>query len=387
MTKNPVLHAFGPGYFDAGIDKFPLYFEFTGEPYDDGILYGKACKKALQKIIVQDRTNPMWGWKSLSKKEIKLILASAEKIMNFYPEYREELEGIAKGSGIFYNDLLLATLLPEACLAVGKIPSDRPSGCTFCAYHDGGTTIIGNNIDNPPRFTVMHFVRKERFSYITAFYLGRVYGAGPGINEHGLTLAEVSIPPGPNWKRDIISGKKIRKSKGTCGFIENRRILENAKTVKEALSLLKERDNLFRSTALLMADAQGDLAIVSRTIGFQSICRPTESRIAWPNMCFDKIYIKKILNMTQEQYKRSEYCAIKPRRSRLEFVTNHFLHAKNAVDMESMWKLMRTQPCVLRKKYTAITAVMNPKEKKLFIAQGDKPGQVRYSLMPGRIEN
>lgn len=383
MRENPILHAFGPGYPDPALggDKFPFYFEFTGAPYNDGIFYGRRCKNALQKILVEDRINRLWGWASLEKSEIELILDSAEKIMEFYPDYREELSGIAKGADIPFADLLLATLLPEACIAIGKLLPDRPSDCTFCAYHNDGATIIANNIDNPPRYTVVHFKRKGSFSYITFFYLGRIWGGGPGINEHGLTLAEISIPPNPNWERDVTSGKKIQRFKGSCGFIENRRVLENAKTVNEALDLLKEKANLFRSTALLIADAQGDLAIVSRTVGFQSVYRPTESKIAWPNICFDRIYIKKVLDMTEKQYlkwhnKRKDYAK---RLRRLEFLTDIFLRDKNAVDMESMWKLMRTKPYVCRKN-TAITAVMDPKNRQFFVAQGKSSKQPKYIL-------
>jgi len=388
MNDESILDAHGPGYPDGGIknlDAFPFYFEFTGAPFDDGIFYGCACKKALQKILAEDRFNALWGWASLQKEETKTIIKSAEKIINHYPEYREELRGMARGAGIPYDDLLLATLLPEACIAVGKVPADRPAGCTFCSYHDDAKTIVGNNIDNPPRYTVMHVKRKGHYAYITIFYLGRIYCGGLGINEHGLTMASVSIPPNPNWKKDVLSAGNIKPGKGSSGYVENRRILENAKTVQEALALLEERVNLFRSTGLLLADAQGDLAIVSQTVGFHSIYRPKERKNAWPNLSFDKAYIEEVLGMTQEQYYLKWYNkeVFEDKLKRLGFLTSAFLQDESAVDMNTMWKLMRTPPYVCRGS-TAITAVMNPREKKLFIAQGNNPQATMYDLAPGR---
>ena len=383
MKAHPILSAVGPGYPDRlELDKFPFYFEFTGTPYNDGLSYGKACKNALQKILDDDRKNSLWGWDSLSKKEMKLIIASAEKIMEFYPDYREELRGIAYGAEIPFKDMLLA-LLPEACISIGKIPFGRPEACTFCAYHDEDKIIIGNNQDSPPRYTIMHIKREGKFSYITVFYLGRIWGGGPSMNEHGLTLAAVSIPPNivNSWEKMITFGKKIPQGKGTSGYIEQRRILENAKTVKEALSLLEERENLFRSTGLLIADAQGDLAIVSMTTGIYSVYRPAEKRFAWPNICFDKEFIKKSMGMTMEEYKKT---VDKTKLERFGFLTSHFLNDKNAVNMESMWKLMRTQPYVCRKS-TAITAVMNPKTREFFVTQGNSPEQPRYNLKASKL--
>lgn len=380
VKENSILHAFGPGYEDPGIPPFPFYFEFSGKPYADGVFYGKSCKKALQKILAQDRINPMWGWRSLKKGEIRVICERAERIFEPYGDYREELRGMAHGADIPFDDLLLATLLPEACIAIGKIPADRPSGCTFCAYREHGVTIIGNNIDNPPRYTLMRIKRKGIFSYITIFYLGRTYG-GLGMNEHGLTLAEVSIQPYPDWKKDVTAGKKrIFGKEGTCGFLENRRILESAKTVKEALDLLNEKDNLFRSTALLVADARGDLAIVSRTVGFQTVFRPKTKRIASPNICLDLAYLKQVLNMTFKEYMNwlNNNSIFNSIIQRLD-VTRKFINRKGVEDMNSIWQLMRKRiPDGVCKKNTAITMVMNPRENTIFIAQGNSLIQPRY---------
>jgi len=388
MNDNSILQAYGPGYPDRGIknlDAFPFYFEFTGAPFDDGIFYGCACKKALQKILAEDRFNALWGWASLPKDEINPILASAENIIGYYPEYREELRGMARGAELPYDDLLLATLLPEASIAIGKVPATQPTGCTVCSYRDDEKTIVGNNIDNPPRYTVTHVKRKGHFAYITIFYLGRIYCGGPAINEHGLTMASTGYQ-GLDWHKMVIAGKKIKAGQGSCGYIENRRILEKARTVAEALVLIEERVNLFRSQCLLLADAQGDLAIVSQDVGFRSCYRPKERRIACPNLCFDRTYIEQVLGMTPEQYRLEWQTnpAYADRFERYNTLAETYLDKTSSVDMDTMWKLMRLPPYVCRGS-TAITAVMNPREKKMLVAQGNNPLQTQHALVPGQL--
>ncbi len=207
---------------------------------------------------------------------VKETLASVEDgLRKRYPEALEEMGGIAEGAGLNYEDVLLLNFTSE-------IKSRVHQGCTSFAAVGGASRtsnpIMGKTRDMSSQayfpFQIAVNVRSpEKFKVFLAEAFSGMAVTGCGMNEHGLALA-LSI---------IISIEDADSTVGVQRAFFARLILEECRSVKDALKIFSKTDLAYQGANFLICDPSGDCALIEKSHQHQSVIRPNEGVIASTN--------------------------------------------------------------------------------------------------------
>lgn len=172
-----------------------------------------------------------------------------EKCLPIYEKYlrdiMEEVRGLADGLHQKYNDIAY-WLFNIYC-------NEEEHGCTIFAVKNKDKVLFARNMDMFPEYkktseSVLYRV-ENKFTFLA--HSTAMISVEDGINEHGLCVAltfllSKTIKPGING-----------------GFIV-RKILEECKTTKEAIELIKSLP-ISSSHNIVIADQSGEMAVVECT--------------------------------------------------------------------------------------------------------------------------
>jgi predicted choloylglycine hydrolase len=179
-----------------------------------------------------------------------LALATASMFESkLSPEHRDEVHALAAGTAIDERQMLLAQcfldLMPMvACSTVTLPASASPDGVAR----------FGRNLDFPSfniadkASVVLVYKPQGRYQFASIGWPGLV-GVLTGMNEHGLTLANMEVTRGP------------RIPSAMPYTLLYRSVLEHCKTVDEAIALLRDTPRQSANNLMLM-DAFGNRAVV-----------------------------------------------------------------------------------------------------------------------------
>lgn len=114
-------------------------------PYESGIQYGRKAEKKIRAGLADYRLlfseTSTLSWETIRQR----ALSYTSLLENTYPELLEEVRGIAEGSGVGLDEIMLLNCRYE----ITKFP--RPNECTSFAIlpeaGEGGKTYIGQNWD------------------------------------------------------------------------------------------------------------------------------------------------------------------------------------------------------------------------------------------------
>jgi hypothetical protein len=165
------------------------------------------------------------------------------------PEHRAEVNALAAGTSIEPRQMLLAQcfldLIPmTACSTVTLPASASPDGVAR----------FGRNLDFPSfdvadkASVVLVYHPKDHYQFASIAWPGMV-GVLTGINEHGLTLANMEVRRGP------------RAPSAMPYTLLYRSVLEQCRTVEEAIGFLRSTSRQSANNLMLM-DASGARAVV-----------------------------------------------------------------------------------------------------------------------------
>jgi isopenicillin-N N-acyltransferase-like protein len=168
-----------------------------GSHRDMGLDFGRAAADVLKEFIAESlRDFP---------RRAKMTVAAAKRhaaarllpvVKRRYPEYLEEVRGIAEGAGIAADDFFYLTA-DEEIIAM----RDVPEKCSSAAVRAGRHLLLGHNEDYPPRY-LSRLVVVEAHPDDAPAFLALTYPyvlAGPvcGVNAAGMAFAADSLnfPP------------------------------------------------------------------------------------------------------------------------------------------------------------------------------------------------
>lgn len=158
--------------------------EAKGSYYDCGKTFGNQCAEVIAYRIARELERS-----SVEKyqEELKNIDSLCRKL---YPEYVQELEGIAEGAGADYWQLLLLNT-PELM--------ERSQGCTTIAVADGSQLYLVHNEDGSADersedCVLLHYVLSER-SFYAFTYAGELAGGSYSWNSDGLYFSVNYLTP------------------------------------------------------------------------------------------------------------------------------------------------------------------------------------------------
>jgi predicted choloylglycine hydrolase len=185
------------------------------------------------------------------QKNLALTAASAYG-PHIAPEHLAEIKGLSRGTGMDEREVLLGQCFldltsPIACSTITLPASASPDGVAR----------FGRNLDFPSygvadsRSVVLVFHPAGRYAFVSIAWPGMI-GVLSGMNEHGLTLANM----------EVYRGRRLPMAMPYV--LLYRTVLEQCRTVDEAIELLK---NTPRQTAnnLMLMDADGNRAVAEIT--------------------------------------------------------------------------------------------------------------------------
>jgi len=161
------------------------------------------------------------------------IRANLEVLDRFVPdEFRQEMQGLAQAAGVTYENILaLNTFLDTS----GILVAQRPHCINLVAYGPAttdGRLIHGRNLDFPAagfaeKTAAVFMYRPEHGNAFLSVAWGGFIGAVTGMNEHGLTVTEISA-----------SNHRV-SPEGIPVMILLRMVLQYASSIEEAIEIIR----------------------------------------------------------------------------------------------------------------------------------------------------
>ena len=168
------------------------------------------------------------------------------------PEHVQEIRALASATRLTFEDLMLAQAFMDLTEAMGCSTITLPA-----AASPDGVARFGRNLDfasfniADKNSVVLVFHPKDRYAFAAVSWPGMV-GVLSGMNEHGLTLANMEV------------ARQRRAPAGMPCAMLYRTLLERCKTVDEALALL-EKAPRHSANSLMLMDASGNRAVAEIT--------------------------------------------------------------------------------------------------------------------------
>lgn len=236
----------------ATADVVPAYHgplvELRGTGEQMGEQHGRQLAQQIQ-YLHESYLNVYLG--TGAKRFLALTGAKAFE-SQFLPEHREEVQALARESGMDEREAALAQCFLDlspmtACSTITLPASAAPDHVAR----------FGRDLDFPSfnvadKYSVVFIYHPEgRYQFAAIGWPGMI-GVLSGMNEHGLALANMEVTRGP------------RLPTAMPYTLLYRSVLERCKTVKEAIDYL-DRTPRQTSNNLMLMDAGGDRAVVEIT--------------------------------------------------------------------------------------------------------------------------
>jgi predicted choloylglycine hydrolase len=222
--------------------------ELRGDPATIGREYGRQCAKTIR-LLHEQYIREWFG----DEQRYRQALQVASQFREFLPpEYHAEIDALAAAADMTPDAVLLANSFLD--FAAG-------SGCSTVALPavaaPDGVARFGRNLDFPSlnvadKHSIVLVVHpKDRYAFAAVTWPGML-GVLSGMNEHGLTLANMEV------------SRKPLPPRAMPYIYLYRTILERCRTVDEAVALLRKTPPQSANNLMLM-DAAGNRAVVEIT--------------------------------------------------------------------------------------------------------------------------
>lgn len=201
--------------------KTPPVLFLKGSPYELGYQHGKQLKEAIGwnlKRLVDDQilANP-------EHPQIKSFLESLPRVIEHVSEdYKQELKGLAEGSQLPYDKLLILNLFPEMFHCTGITVAGKATLEEELYHVRVLDYAMGQGLQDTA--VLMVFQPQEKHSFLTVSYAGFI-GCVTGMNVQHIAIGE-------------IGGKGYGRFDGIPMAFLLRTILEQANNLEDVKQLL-----------------------------------------------------------------------------------------------------------------------------------------------------
>lgn len=226
---------------------FPV-IEMAGTGEEMGTQHGRQMGATIRDL----HAKYLKAYFSSEGQKFLAMTAAAAFEQRVAPEHLEEIRALAKASGVDPRQMLLAHCFLDlspmtACSTVTLPASAAPDGVAR----------FGRNLDFPSfdvadKFSVVQVYRPAGRNAFMAVGWPGMAGVLSGMNEHGLTLANMEVTRG------------IRLPAAMPYVLLYRTVLERCRTTEEAIGLLRRTPRQSANNLMIM-DASGDRAVVEIT--------------------------------------------------------------------------------------------------------------------------
>lgn len=228
---------------------FPIpVIELSGSPQEMGTQYALQLSQPVHELFARYLT-PLY---QNSLQRFVALTAAKGFYRQLAPEHQQEIDALAQGLALDPSQVMLGQcfldLMPITACSTIALPS---------AAAPDGVARFGRNLDFPSRniadkHSVVLIYRPEgRYAFAAVSWPGLI-GVLSGMNEHGLTLANMEVTRLGSTPRAMPYALLYRT------------LLERCRTVQEAIDLL-QRTGRQTANNLMLMDASGDRAVIEIT--------------------------------------------------------------------------------------------------------------------------
>ncbi len=303
------------------VDNFLPIIHVSGSNYDIGFQTGKRFRDHINSVLTsstilrlnkaKDQKHPEWL--------DKLYNQSNE----IFPQYIQEIKGIADGAGIDFRDALIHNF--RHCLS-------SVDGCVTVVFKSPQKIILGHNEDYEPAIgensyiTIAHLENQTRFLALTN--AGSIPGNAWGFNSHGLVFSLDSLPPLPNPSQNL----------GFPRILLDRHILES-QTLDEAIMRAKmypPRSGTMSYTIISMKEFRGiNIETTSTETSLTEIANLFYHANHYTSEALEHLSVNIPVGTSRERYVRgNELLKVIPRSKEglIKMLSDEILHFDNRMD-------------------------------------------------------
>lgn len=217
----------------------------SGTPADMGATHGKQLAEQIRPL--HEQYLKQWI-KSESQRAMALTIATVFET-KLLPEHREELAALSKAAGVDEKEAMLANCFLDlsgmvACSTMTLPASASPDGVArFARNLDFPSFNLADNAT-----VLLVYKPAGRNAFVSVAWPGLI-GVLSGMNEHGLAIANMEVT------------RERRLPSAMPYTLLYRSVLEQCKTVDEAIALLEKTPRQTPNNLMLM-DAAGQRAVV-----------------------------------------------------------------------------------------------------------------------------
>lgn len=200
---------------------FPL-IEVFGSPYERGLQHGKAASQRVRRSAAI-YANALKTFQFSPSDLNKLISKFSRAIEDFEPAYLEEMQGIAAGAGVSFEDVLMInarTEIVSQARRAHRLATEKPSGSDECtgaailpARSANGNFLQGQNWDNrqdcADTIIILRVLREDGPDVLTFVEAGGL--ARYGMNSAGITLNGNGMSSSRDYLQDGIPLPLVRR--------------------------------------------------------------------------------------------------------------------------------------------------------------------------------
>jgi len=318
------------------------YIELQGSPLEIGRQHGEAFAEDIRKYyeFYCVRTGKTPG---------RLRPSIRDYVERRLPEAAEEIDGIARGAGMKYEEILAYNHFNVV------------SGCTPMFFRNTEIgPLLGQNLDCEPeerQATVIRNVRPDKGNAtLSASFIGTVW-LGNWINEHGLCRCAVSA-----------HHKGYLTENGTSFGITEMQAARCAATPLEAYEILNSHRHIGKVGVVMLADAEG------RAIRLEG-----NGEELFPEEITDDFAFTTGLYTSGKVEARDEPDYMRPKYARAETVEGLYGEGKIEFSLDGMKRLMSHHApdpgsvCRHNREQGSCTQssrILAPRERKMYITDG-----------------
>lgn len=226
---------------------FPI-IETEGTPYEMGVQHGQAARTLVHASFrrlcpPEERTDERRARATMIERTIAAQM----------PQAVQEMHGIADGTGMPYEDVLLMNLCFELWAeAVWTLPSR----CTTVGMA-GTEPMVAKTMDmaaGDDDYVICHRARPTTgYEFLHLTWAGTVWTSG-GVNSAGLAHGT-----------SLLQSNRCEWSNFPL-FVMTRYLLQSCATVSEAIEMSRRFDAINCGDNILLGDSSGDLAVIEKTV-------------------------------------------------------------------------------------------------------------------------
>lgn len=204
---------------------FPV-LEVSGTHYEIGYAIGTNFKERIEKAFEHLASLINMVENFIDTDTQRFYTQYVEAIEALYPQFIEELQGMADGSGFPFKRFMITSMLPEY-IEMMKLPKmENPLGCSTVSYRYGGKVYLAHNEDGGySNHDIMFIVKAHptgKPSFISFCHPGISMGPAPAMNDAGIF-----------YSSNFVTGTEFQEGGIPTTFIE--RSLMEAQTLDEAI--------------------------------------------------------------------------------------------------------------------------------------------------------